>query len=175
MHWFIVASQKEARIFIKTLEREQLKLLKTLTNPLGSVKRRDLIKKEAGQGVKSVGHVGGAHYSQPKRHDPHEEAVVQFAKQVSKFLEGERLKKNFKSLAIVAEPNLLGKLRAEMATDLKNSVTDWIKKDLQKTPKKELVNFLLPKRTISASADTSRVFSNIKGRNPHEDGKQKTN
>ncbi len=42
-HWFVVASQKEARIFIKTSDRKKLRLLKTLTNPLGTVKKRNLI------------------------------------------------------------------------------------------------------------------------------------
>lgn len=151
MHWFVVASQKEARIFIRTSDRKQLKLLESLTNPLGTVKRRDLIRKEAGQGVKSIGRVGSVSYSQPKRHDPHEDAVIQFAKKISQFLESERLKKNFESLTVVAEPRLLGKIRTEMKNDLQKAVTSWLKKDLQKTPKKNLVEFLLPKKSLSAT------------------------
>ena len=157
MHWFVVASQKEARVFIKTSDRKQLRLLKSLTNPLGTVKRRDLIRKKAGRGVKSIGRVGSVSYSQPKRHDPHDEAVIQFAKEISQFLESERLNKNFESLTVVAEPHLLGKIRAVMGDYLNNSVTNWIKKDLQKTPKKELADFLLPKTNKSASLEQSRV------------------
>lgn len=157
MHWFIVASQKEVRIFIKTSDRKQIRLLRSLTNPLGTVKKRALIKKEAGRGVKSMGRVGSVSYSQPKRHDPHEEAVIQFARQISQFLESERLKKRFDSLTVVAEPHLLGKIRAELSAQLRSSVTDWIKKDLQKTPQKNLVDFLLPKTQKSTSVERSLI------------------
>ncbi|OFZ28329.1 MAG: hypothetical protein A2622_04295 [Bdellovibrionales bacterium RIFCSPHIGHO2_01_FULL_40_29] len=147
MHWYVVASQKEVRIFVKTLKRQQLKIFKTLTNLLGGEKRRALIRKQAGQGVKSIGHIGSIHYSVPKRHDPHEDAVIQFAREITQFLEKEKLKKSFESLSIIAEPHLLGKIRTEMSDDLKTSVTHWIKKDLQKTPKNKLVGILLPKES----------------------------
>jgi protein required for attachment to host cells len=157
VHWFVVASQKEARVFVRTSDREQLELLKSLTNPLGAVKRRDLIRKEAGRGVKSAGRVGSASYSEPKPHDPHDEAVIQFAKEISRFLESEKFKKNFESLTVVAEPNLLGKIRTEMGEDLRSSVTKWIKKDLQKTPQKALADFLLPKTNNLASFEQPPV------------------
>lgn len=134
MHWYIVASQKEARIFIKTSDTKQLKLLKTLTNPLGSEKKSTLIKKQAGKGVKTIGNTGTIHYSNLKRLDPHEEAIIQFAKSVSKFLEEKKVKKSFDSLTIVAEPHLLGRLKSEMSNDLLSTVSSWLKKDLQKTP-----------------------------------------
>lgn len=145
MHWFILASQKEARIFIKTSERKRLKLLKSLTNPLGTEKRRALVKKHAGRGVKSIGRIGSVSYSMPNRHDPHEQALIQFARELAQFLKSEKFKRNFESLTVVAEPHFLGKIKAEMRADLRKSVTKWIKKDLQKTPQKDLVGFLLPK------------------------------
>jgi protein required for attachment to host cells len=146
MHWFIVASQKEVRIFIKASDRKRIELIKTLTNPLGTVKKSDLIKKEAGRGTKSIGrHMGSTHYSETKRHDPHEQAEIQFAKEIVQFLESEQLKNTFESLTVVAEPHFLGKLKAEMNDKLEQSVTNWIKKDLQKTPPNDLADFLVPK------------------------------
>lgn len=143
MHWYVVASQKEARIFIKTKEKPPLKLLSTLPNPLGGEKRRDLIKKQAGKGVKSIGHLGSVHYSKPKRHDPHEDAIDQFVKQIVEFLEQEKLRRSFDSLSVVAEPHLLGKIRSAMREDLKVTVIHWIKKDLQKTPKNKFADLVL--------------------------------
>lgn len=155
MHWFAVASQKEVRIFIRASDRSRIELIKTLTNPLGTVKKRDLIRKEAGRGAKSVGgHLGSTHYTEGKRHDPHEEAEIQFAKEIAQFLESERLKNSFSSLTVVAEPHFLGKIKAEMNDKLQESVTDWIKKDLQKTPQHELAGFILPK-SEPTSLDTS--------------------
>lgn len=144
MHWFVVASQKEARVFVGMSDDENLRLLQSLTNPLGAEKRRDLIKKKAGRGVKSIGRLASINYSTPQRSDPHEDAILQFSRQLARFLESEKHKKNFESLTIVAEPHLLGKIRTQMSDHLKHSVTNWIKKDLQKTPQKDLANYLLP-------------------------------
>ena len=150
VHWFVVASQREARVFIKTSDRRQFRLLKSLTNPLGTVKRRELIRKKAGRGVKSIGRIASVSYSEPRPHDPHDQANIQFAREISHFLETEKLKKKFESLTMVAEPHLLGKIRNEMKDELKGKVTSWIKKDLQKIPQTALAEFLLPKATDSA-------------------------
>ena len=97
-----------------------------------------------------MGHWGSVSYSQRKRRDPHEEAVAQFAREAVQFLEKELLKKNFQSLTLVAEPHLLGIIRAEMSASLKKTVTDWMKKDLQKTPKNKLASFLVPQKAPPA-------------------------
>lgn len=145
MHWIVVASQKEARIFRKSSSTGRLILVTTFENPLGGERRRNLIRKEAGRGVKSFGRVGAVTYSQTKRNDPVDEAVKQFARDLSRFLDAERLKKSFESMTMVAEPRLLGKIRAEMSSDLLHSVSRWMRKDLQKTPRLELQQMLLSK------------------------------
>ena len=157
MHLFVVASQKEVRVFIQTSDKKQLRPLKSLVNPLAAIRKRDLIRKQAGRGMKSIGRVGSVGYSEPKRHDPHEEAINQFAKKISQFLESERHKLSFKSLAVVAEPHLLGKIRSEMSDELQRSVTNWIKKDLQKTSQKALAEFLHPKTKKSTPLEKPRV------------------
>lgn len=149
MHWYIVASQKEAKILVPTSNRQKLTVLNTLPNKLGAVKKRELIRKKAGRGVKSIGRVGTVRYSQPKRHDPHEVAIVQFARELAAFLEAERHKRSFESLTVVAEPHLLGRVRAEMSANLSNTVTHWIKRDLQKSPERVVSDFLL--RTVNRS------------------------
>jgi len=131
---------------MKSSDTKRIQLVRTLTNPLGLVKKRELIKKEAGRGTKSIGiHMGSTHYSEGKRHDPHEESEIQFAKEIVHFLEIEKGKNSFSSLTVVAEPHFLGKVKAEMNNKLQSIVSDWIKKDLQKTPQRELADFLLPK------------------------------
>jgi len=144
MHWYVVASQKEARIFVKLSGTTQLKLLQSLTNPLGALKRSALIKKQAGRGVKSVGQAGSINYSMPKRHDPHEDAISQFSRDLAHFFEAEKLKRSFDSMTVVAAPHFLGKIKSEMSQDLQHYVTHWIKKDLQKSPPHELIHFLSP-------------------------------
>jgi protein required for attachment to host cells len=140
--WFVVANQREAKIFVEIPQDGKLKILKTLTNPLGFEKKRGLIRKEAGRGVKSIGRASSVHYTERKRHDPHEEAVIQFAKELCQFLQSEKLKNSFESMAVVAEPHFIGIIKAEMKVSLKKSVTNWIKKDLLKMPQEKLNSIL---------------------------------
>ncbi len=149
MHWYIVASQKEVRIFKKGLDTEQVNLFKTLKNPLAGVTRRELLRKEAGHAVKSLGASGCVRYSQTKRHDPQESAINQFAQAIVNCLRHEQLKNHFNSLTVYAEPHLLGKLRSQMSSQLRRTVTSWIKKDLQKIPSKKLNEILLSSKIIN--------------------------
>ena len=111
---------------------------------MGRERKRALIRKQAGRGVKSMGRTGVVRYSQTKRHDPHEAAAIQFAKNVAKFLKKERQQKHFDTLTVVAEPHFLGKLKLAMSLELKKTVHEWIRKDLQKTPQSQLIKFLMP-------------------------------
>ena len=156
-HWFVVASQKTVRIFAEVPHKNRLEQLIEFDNPLGRERNRALVRKQAGHGVKSVGR-GSVHYSEKKRHEPHEEAAQQFAKKIADFFESEFREKKFNSLTIVAEPNFLGKLRASMEPHIQKLVTEWIKKDLLKTAQKELVDFLLPlKKKMAPEADSINV------------------
>jgi len=125
-----------------------------ILNLLGRERNRALVRKQAGRGVKSSGR-GAVHYSENKRHDPHEEAALQFAKMLTDFLECEHQRNNFKSLTIVAEPHFLGKLRGTMRPSIQETVTEWVKKDLLKTPQNKLVEILFPiKNELSPEIDS---------------------
>jgi protein required for attachment to host cells len=149
-HWFVVASQKTVKILEegkskgRSSGRKKFKLIKSLDNPLGRLRNRELIRKQAGRGTRSMGSAGSHHHSETKRHDPHEQAAIQFARELVRYLEIERQHKKFKSLTIVAEPHFLGKIKAEMGAKLTQTIESWIQKDLLKTPQNELTEFLLP-------------------------------
>lgn len=141
--WYLVADQKEFRIFAQTSERNKLKLMNTIKNPLGSEKRRALIRKEAGHIMKSFGR-GIAHYTQTKRHDPHEEAVNDFAKCIAGFVAKQDQQNKMYDLTIAAEPHLLGKIKSQLkGSKLKQLKLHWINKDLQKIPQQKLVEALV--------------------------------
>lgn len=150
-HWFIIANQKNVRVFTeipedsdkRVAEKTNLKLLKSFDNPLGQERRKNLIRKQAGRGVKSIGRTACIRYTEVKRHDPFEEASAQFAKEIATFLESEKRLKKFDSLTIVAEPHFLGKIKMSMKPSLKKVVTSWIGKNLQKIPQHDLPNFLI--------------------------------
>ena len=142
-HWFVVASQKTVYIFSEAGTGGELRLVKELDNPLGRERNRALIRKEAGRGIKTSGRVGAVHYSERKRHDPHEEAAVQFAKKTVEFLESEERRGSFKSLTVAAEPRFLGKIKAAMRPETEKLVVEWLRKDLLKVPKADLARRLL--------------------------------
>lgn len=146
-HWYIVASQKSVRVFTEVAAKPRIKLIQTVENPLAQEKKKDLVKKQAGKAVKSAGRFGVSRHVEIKN-DPREQSVLQFARQIAKFLDGEKKQKNFQSLTIVAEPHFLGRVKSELTPAVKKTVTDWIQKDLQKTSKKQLEDFLLQKKIV---------------------------
>lgn len=154
-HWYIVADQRTVRIFTEKPPTERppraddrarpraFQMVKKIENPLGKVKTRDLVHQERGIGVKSLGRVGtSARYAETKRRNPHEEAAIQFAKNVVDFLHHERMDKNFTDLTVIAEPRFLGKLRSAMDEKLERQVARWVRKDLQKATSAQLTAFL---------------------------------
>lgn len=164
-HWFVVASQNTVKIFTKISANKKLEQLQELNNTLGRERNRVLIRKQAGHGVKSVGR-GSVHYSEKKRLDPHEKVAFQFAKEVTGLLAKEYQKKNFRSLTVFAEPHFLGKLKAHLKRDIPTSAINWIKKDLLKTPKKELrQSLLLAKNSTSSSQAMTNKSSRTQRRN----------
>ncbi len=145
-HWFIVASQNSMRVFTEVSGKKKFKLINTVENPLGRVRNRNLINRQAGMAIKTFGSTGAVRYLKTKEFDPHDAAATEFAQKIVKLLERSRQKKDFETLTIVAEPGFLGKIRSAMGPQLKNHVVKWVKKDLQKTPIIEIPKLLLPKK-----------------------------
>lgn len=141
-HWYIIASQKQVKIIVKTSDGEHVRLVKKITNSIGGVRNRRLFKKRAGMGIKSMGSRGVVRYLESKSNDPHEAVALHFAKEINRYLEREFHNKSFRYLSIVAEPHFLGKIRSTMSKTLLSVVLGWIKKDLQKTPQAKLIGFL---------------------------------
>lgn len=148
-NWYVVANRKAARIYIKDESKENskpLRLVKTIKNPLGELKRKDLFKTQAGKSIRSVGRIGAIHFAEVKRNDPIDEVAIQFAKQITDYLRKQQTKDAFGNLTVVAEPKFLGKIRTSMHPILKDSVQKWIRKDLMNTPQDKLPVFLLAKK-----------------------------
>ncbi len=122
--WIIIADRIEARIFRET----PFTLIKTLANPLGREKNKVLRTDKPGWGKAQYSRSAGIH-SMSGEKDPHEEAAVQFARTLSRFLERESEADRYDDLMIVAEPKMLGRIRSFLAPHLSERV-HWMKKDL---------------------------------------------
>jgi protein required for attachment to host cells len=130
-YWFIVASQIDARVFTEVKENK-FRLVKSFSNPLGRERNRVLRRKKPGMGMRSSGHSSSHRQTRVGKHDPHDEVATQFARKIINFLEQAFIKKDFRSLTIVAEPRFLGKLKSAMTPKIKKTVKNWVEKDLEK-------------------------------------------
>ncbi len=138
-HWYVIASQLRVKVFTQDLESKKLKLLKTLENPLGRERSRNLHGKKPGISITSF---SGVHNVESGGLSPHEQAAVQFSREVAEYLGRTSENKDFVSLTVAAEPHFLGKLKASMEAKIKEKVTEWIEKDYQKLPDQDLPEVL---------------------------------
>ncbi|MDA5194842.1 host attachment protein [Govanella unica] len=81
---------------------------------------------------------GQSRHSMENPTDPHRYEKRRFAREIIAALEGERQKGAFGRLVIVAPPQALGDIRAELPNGLKSLVAAEINKDLTHVPPHEL-------------------------------------
>lgn len=122
--WIVVASRIQARIF----QEKPFTLITTLENPLGREKNKELRSDKPGWGRSQYSRSAGIHAMTGEK-NPHEEAAVQFARAISRYLEDQAQAHKFEELVIVAEPKMMGRIRTEMARHLSEN-TQWMQKDL---------------------------------------------
>ena len=121
--WIVVANRTQAKIF----KENPFVLLKTLENPLGREKNLALRTDKPGSGKSQYSKSAGIH-SMTGEKDPHEEAAIQFARELSRYLEHQGEQHRFDELVVAAEPKMMGRIRKTMALHLSETV-QWIQKD----------------------------------------------
>ena len=143
-NWTVVVNRTKAKIFVDQVGPvnrpvKGLKLIEELKNPLGRERNKALqnSKPSMGRSPTSVGP-----HSMTGEKNPHEDAAVEFAKKVCLHLEKNQYNKNFEGLVLVAEPHFMGLLKKKMKKKLRDSVVQWVNKDLSKTPMKEILSHL---------------------------------
>lgn len=134
-HWYVVASQDTLKILIQDEDHPDLQILHKLEEPIAKESRN--------------------RFNPPKRGDTHQTAALDFARTISAFLQLELQKKSFHTLTVAAEPRFLGKLRRELTPQVLKTVTQWVRKDLQKTPVHNLPKLLLEATAIPAQVEGS--------------------
>lgn len=124
--WIAVVNRVEARIF----SGKDFSLLATLVNPLGREKDKVLMSDKPGsRRAKFIGSSQLYYLSGEK--DPHEYAAVDFARQVSRYLRKHKSLNHFDEVLITAEPKMLGRIKAQMTTEMSRAVR-WLAKDFGK-------------------------------------------
>jgi protein required for attachment to host cells len=121
--WIVVADRIQARIF----RSRPLTLIKILKNPLGREKNKALRNDKPGWGKSQFSGSAGIH-SMSGEKDPHEDAAIQFARRLCRFLERNYEARLYDQLTIAAEPKMMGRIRRQLAPQISDGV-QWIQKD----------------------------------------------
>lgn len=127
--WIIVADGDRARIL--KIERPGVLIqIDCLHDPLGRAKEQDLTSDRSGR---RVGAGITSRQMEPETY-PHKKELVEFARQLSHYLEKAKRASSFKYLYLVADPKLLGILRQELDPCVKQAVAEEFAKNLATEP-----------------------------------------
>ena len=125
--WVVVAESSRARIFVLEGLQSPLREVEDLVNPEARAHERDLISDRQGRTIDSSG--GRRHAKQPEV-SPKEQRVIDFARSVAERVEQGRTQGVFKRLILVAAPEFLGLLRANLGDAARQCIMREIHKNL---------------------------------------------
>lgn len=139
-NWVLVADSSRARLFRRGHRWDDLEPMKTEDHPRGRAHEGDLVTDD-GADVIQRGAKGQRRRSEPQVSPTEHEAEI-FARQLADNLRAGRVQKQYDTLALVAAPGFLGKLRAALDEDTRRCVTREIDKDLTQHDDDEIARIL---------------------------------
>lgn len=137
VNWIVVLGRAGARIFKRTSLVEPLVLVKSIDNELGRTRNRQMQNDKPGRDQFRVKGASIVHAMSGEK-DPHEDAAVQFVREVSKYLELESSKGKFDKLIVVAGPHVMGLLKKQLSKEVEKTVVEWVRKNLSKQSESEI-------------------------------------
>lgn len=130
--WIAVVTRVEARIF----ESKDFSLVTKLKNPLGHEKNRAMNSGKPGVGRSKFSGSMAIHNMTGEK-SPHEDAAIAFGKRIGEYLNKQMDLNRFSDLLLVAEPKMLGRVKAHMDKKVM-AHTECSAKDLGKLSAHEL-------------------------------------
>lgn len=127
--WIVVANQTETYVFSRDAHSKKLELVETILNPEGRLKNQDVNTDRPGRSFSTVAEF---RHAMPTEDYPKVKILERYARQIAQMLDERRHLNAFDHLVLVAEPNFLGVLEAELPTQTANCVRVTIKKEIQK-------------------------------------------
>ena len=131
IHWYLVASRIEARIFAQEGVNCKLELIERLKNPEGRLKNQDLVSDRPGQADPTRNS-----YQPPTL--PTEQILISFSRSISDYLEQARQNNAFKTITLVAPPNVLGAIKQELSNPISTLVRATLSSDLANVKSREM-------------------------------------
>jgi protein required for attachment to host cells len=129
-HWYLVAHRAGARIFEQEGIKPELKVVRRFENPDGALKTSELVTDRQGRSDSSdtVGHNAVGQVDTARQH-----VLETFAREVSSYLEQEAKLDTFKSLVLIAGPQVLGELKKLLGDATSRRLGEALAKDLVRT------------------------------------------
>lgn len=124
--WIVVASREEVRIFSRE-GRGHIRLERDIGNPSGRLKLQDIVSDRSGAPSDNRMRRRPAYSTEES---PRERALKNFYREVCDELDRSLAKHRFSHLILIAEPRLLGYLRAMFSKNVANCLVREISKDL---------------------------------------------
>jgi len=131
---FVVADGEHAR-FVRPAEDNALVTQTSIDSPRAHMRSGDLVSDRPGATFHSD---STAHHAVAPRHDPHQLAKEEFAKDLAARLNAAAARSVFEELVVVAPAHTLNAIQAHLDVNTKGRVIGTLEKDLVKTPDHEL-------------------------------------
>jgi protein required for attachment to host cells len=109
--WILVAHRGGARLFENSGPGKGLQLVEDIPHPEGRLKSGEINADKPGRAFDSI---GNGRHSMSQEHEAADQVSLMFAKHLCDKLEKARAENRFGKLVLVAEPRLLGELRAAL-------------------------------------------------------------
>lgn len=135
--WIVVLGRAGARVFKRASPVKPLVLVKSIDNELGRIRNREMQNDRPGKDQFRAKGATVIHAMSGEK-DPHEDATIQFVREISKYLESENSKGSFGKLVVVAGPHVMGLLKKQLSKEVEKTVTEWVRKNLSKQSESEI-------------------------------------
>lgn len=123
--WLVLANSSRARFFTGASPLAELREVHDMENETAKLREQDLVTDRQGRR-----HDDGYAQKSAMERDAMEPANAAFAREIIAYVEQARIEGRLGSLSIVAEPQILGKLRSEMSAALRNLVLEEVAKNV---------------------------------------------
>jgi protein required for attachment to host cells len=133
--WALLANSGQARLVEMRRKPYEFRQVAELESEAQHLTGKDLVSDASGRVYHTQG--PGTHAMQP-RSDPHEQAELQFTRDLAAKLEKAAHLGRFDLLVIVADPKTLGRMRGLLSKALAARVADEISLDLVGLPRNQL-------------------------------------
>ena len=123
----VVADSARARIFTADSAQSPLNEIETMAHPEGRLHEQNMVSDMPG---KVSGKGGGGDHAFQEKVEPKEQEMIEFAKRIADYLDDTRKANKLDNLLLVAAPEFLGELRAQLSNETSDKIVFELDKNI---------------------------------------------